>query len=484
MAQYTYGLNSKLTAASAEAKALAKHRPVFTTQATSLEQVLEYDPNLLEYDAWPNGQDTDYTITIARCKDSGIVETYAIAGTMAENPGFMAFCQGAMHGIHANRPKTWDWFEAISHYQNDEANSKLAKAKREHAQSKLPAPKRIPRNTEHEQAGILIHEECIVTCEETGISFPVRLPMPLRTYRALNLPTVHPLSFPDNVRSLMYHYSKAGIPIERELERQVLAGIFLSVLRSKGLLVCRDAQKANAFLQAASLNTLGYAIRWFYYKTSVQGFVGLSMDMADSSRLQERLAYSGIPESQWAEKLAETFIWNYIKACSGESLAEEQAHITLQPSRKDTKGKFKVYTDSAVQQDKQAKRAAAEATNALNALVSRYPSEHGLLFKQVRDILKMLIMSNPQVRFKLADRLIGILPQDEDAKVIAHVLRTVKQDAAEDELMSFSQQIAQELEIKQAASIQNETNSPAKLVRPKVDFMSIVNKAIEAQRKG
>lgn len=414
----------------------------------SVSELLAWDANLLEHDAWEHNE----RMTIKALNRHGELETYNIVGSISSNPGMFALVRWA------NSSKHWTWFEAFTDFQALDAANK-AKAWREASKAQqIVKPAR--RNREHEKCYITLHEEITVTCEDTGISYTVRLPIPTALNASLNLPVLHPLAFAENVQTIMQRYSKHGVRIETELEAQVLAGMLLTILRSKNLLICKDAPKANMFLQAATRETLGFAVRWFYGRPSVVNFPALALQLDDASRIREVMRDVPLSPQQKATQEAEVFILNYIKACKGESNKDEAAHIHIQPSKKEQK-KVRVYTDLVVQQVKDSQKASKTGENLLAKLVSQHPGQHNLMFGQIKTTLKILAFASSKLREDIARKLRDTFPGNEAASELAVMFAAIKQDAIEDDLLSFTQTIKAEVQDFQATK-----------GRMKFDFMS------------
>lgn len=411
----------------------------------TLDSFQEIDGAVFDYDLLAH-QSPDWTEIKAKSAASGLIESYRLAGSISQNPGFYAFFN------YANSKRLWQYVEVFTSWQERQEQEKLRKV-----EPTTPTVKHLRKNRQHERAYIVLHEEQTVTCEDTGISYTVRLPIPTAINDVLNLPVLHPLAFYENVRMLMQQYQRTGLRIEQELEAQVLSGMLLTVLRHRNLLICKDAPRANTFLRAATLNTLGYALRFFYQRTSTLGYPALAMHLEDSARIKDAFKHIELSDAEKATQEAELFILNYIKACKGESTADEAAHIQIKPSKH---AKVKVYSDTVVSQTKLAQAGEKQGLVFLAKLVSAYPGQHTLMFDRIKQTLKMLAFASEKVRKDIAARLRETFPSSSDAIELAAIFAAIKQDAIEDDLLSFTQTLKKEIE-------QHQDNKPKK-----VDFMS------------
>lgn len=349
----------------------------------------------------------------------------------------------------------WDWYEIIPSAQK-QVIAQHSDAGPEHRGDGMLEIKRRKRNRVHEKLYIYLHEEQTVTCEETGISFKCALPAPA----SLNLAYVHPLAHFQNVQDVMKAYKRSGIRLEQELEAQVLAGMLLTMLRNRNLLLCKDAPKANLFLSAASKDILAYAVRWFYSRTSTIGFPALSLYLEDTQRIAEvQQGIKHLSPQQIASQNAETFIIKYMQACRGESVLDEAAHIKLAPSKEQRK--VKIYTDNLVQQHKAAERKGKDGNALLGRLVSAYPGQYSLLFTSIKTNLKGLAFLSEKFRMQVASKLRDTFPANSDAIELAEIFAHVEQNAIEDDLESFTQSIKKDV---------------TEFKRMKVDFMSKIKK--------
>lgn len=432
----------------------------FQAIRNNLEGLGMFDPGLFDYDALA-GEASGKIVIKALSKNNGI-ETYTLWGELKDNPGFVAASKILM------QKGAWVWMEKVQDSTMPPKQYDLSPAGAKHYNgNECPvAIKRFRHDRQHRSVNIKLCEYTTVTCEETGISELVRLPIPSALNESLNLPTQNPLAFPENVRTLLRHYNKSGIRIEQELQPQVLAGVLLTVLRSKGLLICHDAPKANAFLRCAKPETLGHAIRYFWYSSSGVGMPGLSVNLEDQKRVSSVLAGVDMSEDERREQLADYFILNYLRACRGESTANDPSHIVFTPSRKNQTKTVRVYTDPVQAQAKKAQLDAGLGKNLVTALRSQFPGQHTLLLQNVENTLKILAMASQKLRYDIAAKLRSVFPENENAAKLASIFQSVKSDAIEDDLFSFSQSLKTEIKEFQ--------DSPKGTVRQtvKFDFMS------------
>lgn len=321
---------------------------------------------------------------------------------------------------------------------------------------------RRKRNREHEHCYIVLHEENTVTCEETGISFTCRLPIPAQSQAApaANLSTLHPLSSFIVVEDVIRRYYKTGIRLEAELDSQVLAGMLITILKHKGLLFCKDYVKANLYLQAATPATLSYAVRYFHNLPSTLGMVGLALNLEDRQVIRNILKRSGLSEQQQAQQQAEVQLLNYMKAVKGESYTDDPA--IAQPKPKD-KAKVRLYSDPVVSQSKNVKAKMQQASLLLSKLDK---SAHPMLFELLRTSIKNLVFLSDKVKQDVAQRLVTAFPGNDQAFELSRIFADIATDKLEDDLLTFTQQIEHD-------------KQPAK--KTKLSFAALIAAAQQAQ---
>jgi len=346
-------------------------------------------------------------------------------------------------------------------YNNSELSSKSYTAVEELATKNV---KHRKRNREHEQAYIVLHEEATITCEETGISFVCRLPVPATSQaaKAINLSILHPLAFFDNVQAVLRQYYKTGIRLERELEPQVLAGMLLTIWKHKNLLICKDYARANMFLSAATKQTLSFAVRYYHNLPSTLMMPAISLYLDDSAVIKSVLRNVPLSSLQKAQQEAELFILNYIKACRGESQTDEVGHI--KPAKQSAK--VKLYSDPSLQQHKLVKSKATQAIELLDTITKAQAdkSAHSLLFVIIRQNIKMLTYLSDKAKADLAHKIVTTFPNNNDALTLSRIFADIVTDKIEDDLLSFTQELTRN---KQEWQHQNKI---------KVDFMSKITK--------
>lgn len=348
----------------------------------------------------------------------------------------------------------WDW---MCIYNNVQLDSKAYTA------TELEATKNIKRkkkNREHEQAYITLHEQTTVTCEETGITYNVNLPIPqvAQAYKAANLSTLHPLAFFKNVEDVIRQYYKTGIRLESELDAQVLAGMLLTILKQKNLVICKDYPKANIFLQNATKGTLAYAVRYFHNLPSSLHLPALSLYLDDSVFINIILDSAPLSAMQKKQQQAEFMILNYIKACKGESTIDETAHIRIE-TKKDKKSKVRIYYDPAVKAHKQVKDDTRVALDLLDKIQKEAP-HHNVLFSLIKGQIKMLAFMSDKARGEIAHRIITSFPNNNNALVLSQIFSETDTKDIENDLFSFTETIEKDLETYQ------------KQKKVKVDFLS------------
>lgn len=378
----------------------------------------------------------------ARAKGTVKVHTYKFIGGL---PKWFTHI-GASYGQHV-----WDYVEIID--PTPSSASPIA------GYDEYKVTKR--NNTQHKEAGLTLYTDVSVTCEETGITHKVNLPVPGN----FNYPVMSPLASYQTVQDVLRSYSEKGWQIEKVLEPQMLAGMLITILRHKQLLIhCKDPAKANAYLRAARQETLAWAIRWFNARNSVLGMPKLSLEIADNLTLYSQLDYRDIMESEKRTYLAENTIIQYLKACRGDSGTEDtsiQRAIDAKAKAK-VKGKVKVYTDNVVKEVKQVEKGEKEAKVLLAKLISEYPGQHSIFFNSVKANIGILAFMSDDKRTSFAARIKETLIGNPTAQELANIFAHTSTDAIEDDLLSFTHQFEKE----------RDDYIASKGTKTKVDFLS------------
>lgn len=328
----------------------------------------------------------------------------------------------------------WDWYTI---YNTCPINASLFTKKQTLA---LQDIQRVKKNKTNERAYILLHEEQVVICNQTGISYAVRLPVPSK----LLLDTIHPLAIYGNVETVIQSYFKSGIKLETELQPQVLAGMLITTLRHKDMLVCKDIKKGNLFLQQATGATLSYALRYFYNLPSGQYKPRLSLNLEDSNEVLENMWKVPLTELQKQSQEAEIFILNFIRACKGESVQDRNIIPASDRVSGNTKVHAKVYTDTVRQSGKMVKVLKQDAVSLLKQLPVD-GMEVSLTVSWLSGQLSMLAFLSDKARKETAAKILGTWQSNEVAMKLAQLVQGATTKAIEDDLLSFSQQIEQDL---------------------------------------
>jgi hypothetical protein len=181
------------------------------------------------------------------------------------------------------------------------------------------------RNRDHEHVFIRLADETTVTCGRTGISFKVTLPSQVGT----NLVTVHPLSLATNCLDLLAQCSRHGVLAHTRYERQVLAGMAITLMRAKHLVRVKDPVKANLFLQNASPSSLTMLLQ---YVGSLSSSIGLpSMSLEDTRENAHIAAWDKTLPENTGRTSAEVLIHNWIRDCK----AARTANTARKPNRQE-----------------------------------------------------------------------------------------------------------------------------------------------------
>ena len=359
----------------------------------------------------------------ARCKD-GTYEQYAFPRAIPHAMADM-FATAITH--------VWDWYLI---YNTCEVAPEAFTQEQTVALENI---RHVKRNRIHEKAYITLHEEQIVICGKTGISYCVRLSAP----SALQLETLHPVAIYSNVANVMQTYIKRGMRLESQLEPQVLAGMLLTILKHKDLLVMKDAKKANLFLQQATVETLSFAVRYFYNLPSVLGKPRLSLMLEDTQHVLDSMWKVPLTEKQKHQQEAELFILNYVRACKGETVEERHIQRIVKPLHAKDTLKVKIYTDTVKQERKQVQAAKVDA----KALLNRLPVltlEDSLTVSWVNSQLSMLQFLNDDARKNTATRILSTWSMFDSAQELADVFTQTTSKTLEDDLLSFSHTVDKE----------------------------------------
>lgn len=403
----------------------------------------------------PDGQVPERIIQVrARSKRTKKMVTYEFANALPEWFKIIV----TSHNQHV-----WDFFEIFE----DRPASKDTTPTIPLTKAITTKPRKL--DTTPNAVSIELYPECWVTCEETGISYKAQLPVP----EDINFPIVSHLAWYSNVHEVLRGFEKKGIPIERVLEPQVLAGILITILRHKGLLGhCKDVAKANAYLRLASKETLGKVVRWFYHRASVNGMPHFNPDAADTPELYYQLKHSDMTDAEKRATLAENQLIMYMKACRGDTDTVDTAEIKRNEVRRIEKAKAqsKIKVHEMVKQEVvNLKKQEKEAKTLLQKLVSKYPGEHTQLLNFAKMNIGMLGYMADDKRIQFAKRITETFVGDQDALELAGIFNSIRTEAIQDDLLTFTQTIAKEKEEWQAAQ-----TGQTKSVKPKVDFVSML----------
>lgn len=305
-----------------------------------------------------------------------------------------------------------------------------------HVVTSVAASVRSIRNRDHERAYIHLADDTTCTCTETGISFKVTLAAPLR----LNLEVLHPLAFNNNVESLILSYRKSGIHLEKELERQVLAGMLITTLRHKGLLACTDYPAANLCLQRAKGETLSHVLRFIAGSKSTKGMP--SLRLIPEAIYDTAYIPMGMTQAACIDDRVEIMLQNYVKLCKGEGEGETR-HTSIWQKPKDT-GKVRIYGGNLSIESRQADAAAKHADILLDKLNNEIHITQTVKDHIERQIDAFAFLGTDK-REKIAREIIHMFPTSKTAKELAALFARTKTETIELGLESFTQSLESEL---------------------------------------
>lgn len=263
---------------------------------------------------------------------------------------------------------------------------------------------------------LVINTQTTCICQQTGIAFAVSLPSPIGT--GMTVP--HPFSFYSNVIEFISQYQKHGKNLE-ETEIQVLAGIFITVLKHKGYLLVRNAIVLNDRLTRTTKPLLLRAINYFWRKSNNNG-------------LYPVLSLEEISDPSFA-------ILQHIKICEGEDTTVTVR--TLSSAKKTIRAR--IYTDKNKQQFTQAKADIKSAKHILEGLRKRFAREiDPAIFENIETQIDQIIFVTEGRKKEICQFIWDVFNGDEGAKSIIILLRSIETDAVESDLFTLSQEIERE----------------------------------------
>ena len=331
---------------------------------------------------------------------------------------------------------------------------RLAQAKMPQAQPNQPKRKtlalqtqvtevlRQKRNLEHDACFVRLHEFVTVTCTETGISFSCQLPVPDK----LNLEVLHPLSFYSNVQETIRAYSKKGIYLETELTAQVLAGMLLTILRHKKLIVCRDYVKANLCLQKIKVENLSFSVRFF---NSLPSAVSLpQLHLIPEALYDFYNAPISLTKEQIIADRTEIMLHNFIKVCKGDTEGETRIAGTILKTRNEkSNAKVRIYGGNADIEHRQATGREKLGKQILVKLQTKYPVPfHSQVFyDMLYSKLDAFMYLGTEKRIEISRQIIESFGEDKLGKELANIFATTKTETMELSLSSFSHELESDL---------------------------------------
>jgi hypothetical protein len=263
------------------------------------------------------------------------------------------------------------------------------------------------------------HGTCI--CEETGISYLVDLPCPFETILTL----VHPLAYFHNVQEMIRKYQRHGIPITG-LERQVLAGMLITILKHKDWITCKDAISANKRLQQVNKRTLGYAI-WYFYK-SQERFNLPKFNILDT----------GNPTQQLIQ---------FLQICRGEDDTVEVFHMKENVKNKI---KAKLYTNIEDKEAAQLRDDIKSCNNIIDRLHKAKPDVSMSMLELINQRIKRLGVLSDAEKTNLSNSIYEVFGETDNTKAIALIIRSVNTDTIQKSLLTFSMELESDIQDWQA----------------------------------
>jgi hypothetical protein len=283
------------------------------------------------------------------------------------------------------------------------------------------------KHREHESLQIFLCPQTTVTCQETGISYRVELPSQAGT----NLVMSHPLAIAENAMRLIKQTARLGKPLTSVYEKQILAGMLLTLLRSNGLLRCKDAVKANLYLQNASAETLASVCNSIAGLSSVIGLPSLSLldvEVNFSIMLWEQT----IPENA-KRASAEVLLHNYLRDLQHARDGKKEKREERQRKTKS----IKIVSNPVIAQSKKNKELKPEINGSLRLLQEKYKTKDATFCVYLASKVKSLAFLSTARREALAAEVISKWPLDVDAGNLASVIKDYASDKIENDLLGL-----------------------------------------------
>lgn len=335
-----------------------------------------------------------------------------------------------------------DLLEAFSHQWNYKSIRKIVQyplifgQAPQNNKQKNASPKiaRIVRkNRQHERAHIILDRETTTTCTETGISYTVRLP----TLYGTHLTTLHPLARIENCLELIRQCAMHGVYLNARYERQVLAGMLITILRNRGLLRCKDNIAGNLFLQRARGNILSLALNFLSELTSWRGFPSFSLLDVQRQELDLKLRNGGTDNPNAAKSLVELQILNWIRDCEAVQESVKKADEVQKRKAKS----IRVYTDPIKREEKTNKDMQSVIRTHFLAL-EKLPNANVTTLTKLRFNIKTAEFVKTEQRTKIATWIRETWKDNADANAIAIAISGIENKATIEDLATLSDDLA------------------------------------------
>lgn len=297
----------------------------------------------------------------------------------------------------------------------------------------------VHHHTQHHAIRVTLANETAITCKETGITASIKTGSKYGT----NLAWIHPLALSENTNRLIRECQALGIPLHKRFSPNELAGLLITILRSKNLTRIKDCVLANLYLQKASRHSLTMMIHFIHGLSSVQGLPQLNLLDIRVNHLAADWTIKGNEGKSHPEIHLLNWKRDVEAAQKTFTRSKRAPSSAILPSTRSVK----VYkTDTTLAQAKTNKDSKARAKKLLEILKSRDSTgEFHTLFLTLGFNLETLQFLTKDKRQAIGAQIRSKFPQSNvEAWELAGIIAATSTDEIEKDLLGFVAEHAKE----------------------------------------
>lgn len=258
-------------------------------------------------------------------------------------------------------------------------------------------------------------------CTATGISFKIFLPeIPL----AAKLEFTSPLANATNCLRIIKALTLKGKALHDSLSPEYLAGIFICLVKDKGLAKIRDAAATNAYLRSADTRTLSNAISFL---VNINTTIGLpSISLHEVALAQANHWRDATLSDNKGKANATLTLLHWLDAVS--KARSDRAQKSYDEKHKESTAlKAKIFTSPVKQQEKNNSALKAEMRKLLKALTLQHAiSANAAFLADLAFTVRMAEFTEPEKLQTVALELEKRFNLDTNAISLASCLRNIK----------------------------------------------------------